>query len=102
VLAGVAAGWLPWFWYAWDDHRTMFYFYAVVFDPFLVIAITLCLGLLIGSARASAGRRTAGAAVTGAYLIAVLANFFYLYPVLAAKIIPYTSWLSRMWYHGWI
>jgi len=73
-----------------------------VFDPFLVIAITLCLGLLIGSARASAGRRTAGAAVTGAYLIAVLANFFYLYPVLAAKIIPYTSWLSRMWYHGWI
>jgi dolichyl-phosphate-mannose-protein mannosyltransferase len=102
VLMGVAAGWLPWFWYAWDDHRTMFFFYAVVFEPFLVIAITLCLGLLIGSARAVAARRAAGATVTGVYLIAVLVNFYYLYPVLAAKIIPYASWLSRMWYHGWI
>jgi dolichyl-phosphate-mannose-protein mannosyltransferase len=102
VLAGVAAGWLPWFWYAWHDHRTMFYSYAVVFDPFLVIAITLCLGLIIGPASARVARRAAGAGAAGAYLIAVLANFSYLYPVLAAKIIPYTSWLSRMWYHGWI
>jgi dolichyl-phosphate-mannose-protein mannosyltransferase len=47
-------------------------------------------------------RRAASAGAAGAYLIAVLANFSYLYPVLAAKIIPYTSWLSRMWYHGWI
>jgi dolichyl-phosphate-mannose-protein mannosyltransferase len=102
VLAGVAGGWLPWFWFAWHDHRTMFYFYAVVFDPFLVISITLCLGLLIGYAHASAARRAAGATITGVYLIAVLANFYCLYPVFAAKIIPYTSWLSRMWYHGWI
>jgi len=102
VLAGLAGGWLPWFWFAWHDHRTMFYFYSVVFDPFLVISITLCLGLMIGYARAGAARRAAGATVTGVYLIAVLANFYYLYPVLAAKIIPYSSWLSRMWYHGWI
>ena len=102
VLAGVAGGWLPWFWFAWHDHRTMFYFYAVVFDPFLVISITLCLGLLIGYAHSGAARRAAGATITGVYLIAVLANFYYLYPVLAAKVIPYTSWLSRMWYHGWI
>jgi dolichyl-phosphate-mannose-protein mannosyltransferase len=102
VLAAVAAGWLPWFWYAWHDHRTMYYFYAVAFDPFLVIAITLCLGLVIGPAGAGMARRAAGAGAAGAYLIAVLANFYYLYPVLAAKIIPYTSWLSRMWYHGWI
>jgi dolichyl-phosphate-mannose-protein mannosyltransferase len=32
----------------------------------------------------------------------VLANFAYLYPILAAKVIPYTSWLSRMWFHSWI
>ncbi|MEP7024847.1 MAG: phospholipid carrier-dependent glycosyltransferase [Actinomycetota bacterium] len=102
VLAGVAAGWLPWFWYAWHDHRTMFFFYAVAFDPFLVLAITLCLGLIIGPVRASLARRASGAGITGAYLLAVVANFYYLYPVLAAKVIPYTSWLSRMWYRGWI
>jgi dolichyl-phosphate-mannose-protein mannosyltransferase len=102
VLAGVAAGWLPWFWYAWHDHRTMFFFYAVVFDPFLVIALALCLGLIIGPARASIGRRAAGAGLAGAYLLAVVADFWYMYPLFAAKIIPYTSWLARMWYHRWI
>jgi dolichyl-phosphate-mannose-protein mannosyltransferase len=102
VVLGVAAGWLPWFWFAWHDHRTEFYFYAVAFDPFLVIAITLCLGLIIGPATATPGRRAAGAVIVGAYLLAVLADFNYMYPVLAAKITPYSSWLSHMWYHGWI
>jgi dolichyl-phosphate-mannose-protein mannosyltransferase len=102
VLLGLAAGLLPWFWFAWHDHRTEFYFYAVAFDPFLVIAITLCLGLLIGPARAVPWRRVAGSILVGLYLLAVLWDFNYMYPVLAAKVIPYTSWFARMWYHGWI
>jgi dolichyl-phosphate-mannose-protein mannosyltransferase len=99
ILMGFAAGWLPWFLFL---NRTKFYFYAVAFDPFLVLSITLCLGLLIGSARAGPARRAIGAAVTGGYLLAVLLNFYYLYPVLAAKVIPYSSWLSRMWFKSWI
>ena len=63
VLVGFAAGWLPWFLFL---SRTKFFFYAVVFDPFLVLSITLCLGLLIGP---GPGRPAApfglGAAVTG-------------------------------------
>jgi dolichyl-phosphate-mannose-protein mannosyltransferase len=102
VLAGVAAGWLPWIWFYWHDHRTEFYYYAVVFDPFLVIAITLCLGLIIGSGQAGPGRRAAGAVITFTYLLAVLVNFAYLYPILAAKAIPYSSWLARMWFRSWI
>jgi dolichyl-phosphate-mannose--protein O-mannosyl transferase len=103
VLLGVAAGWLPWFLFA---DRTQFYFYAVVFVPFLVLSITLCLGLVTGSARASAARRAVGASLAGAYLLGVLLDFAYMYPVLAAKVISYAAWLSRMWYHpgghGWI
>jgi dolichyl-phosphate-mannose-protein mannosyltransferase len=103
VLVGVAAGWLPWFLFA---DRTQFSFYAVVFAPFLVMSITLCLGLVLGPVRASATRRAVGAAVVGAYLLGVLVNFVYLYPVLAGQIVPYASWLARMWYHpgghGWI
>jgi dolichyl-phosphate-mannose--protein O-mannosyl transferase len=102
VLLGVATGWLPWFWFAWHDHRTMFYFYAVAFEPFLIIAITLCLGLIIGPVMAAPGRRAVGAVVAGAYLIAVLTDFAYLYPALAAKSIPYAAWFSRMWFYSWI
>ncbi len=102
VLAGVAAGWLPWFWYALHDHRTEFLFYEVEYVPFIVIAITLCIGLVIGPARAAPARRATGAALSGAYLLGVLWNFAYMYPVTAAQIVPYTTWFSRMWYHGWI
>jgi len=102
VLLGVATGWLPWIWYAWHDNRTEFYYYAVSFEPFMIIAIVLCLGLIIGPANAPPGRRAIGAVVAGGYLIAVLLNLAYLYPVLTAEIIPYSSWLSRMWFHRWI
>ncbi len=102
VLLGVAAGWLPWFWFALHDHRTMFYFYAIAFEPYLIIAITLCLGLIIGRARAAPGRRALGSVLTGAYLIGVLTDFAYLYPALAARSIPYAAWLSRMWFYSWI
>ena len=99
ALLAVSAGWLTWFPFV---SRTKFYYYATEFEPFLILTITLCLGLIIGAARASVTRRSIGAAVSGAYLLVVLLNFVYLYPILAGKVIPYTSWLSRMWYHGWI
>ena len=38
------------------------------------------------------------AAGVGGYLLLVLLNFGYLYPVLAAKVIPYDSWHNRMWF----
>jgi dolichyl-phosphate-mannose-protein mannosyltransferase len=102
VLLGVAAGWLPWVWYYWHDNRTEFYYYAVAFEPFMIIAITLCLGLIIGRARAGPGRRAIGAVAAGGYLIAVLLNLAYIYPILTAEVIPYSAWLSRMWFHSWI
>jgi dolichyl-phosphate-mannose--protein O-mannosyl transferase len=100
VLTGVAAGWLPWLWFYWHDHRTEFYYYAVVFEPFLVIAITLFLGLLTEPARLD--RRFPGRLICVGYLIAVAANFIYLYPVLAAKVISYSAWSGRMWFPSWI
>jgi dolichyl-phosphate-mannose-protein mannosyltransferase len=102
VLLAIAAGWLPWFWFALHDHRTMFFFYAVAFEPYLIIAVTLCLGLIIGPARAAPGRRAIGAVLAGIFLIAVLTDFAYLYPALAAKSIPYAAWRSRMWFFSWI
>ncbi|HUD40198.1 MAG TPA: phospholipid carrier-dependent glycosyltransferase [Streptosporangiaceae bacterium] len=102
VLAGVGAGWLPWFWFALHDNRTEYYFYAVAFLPYLVIAITLCLGLIIGPISAPPGRRAIGAVVVGAYLLLVLANFAYLYPVLTAQVLPYEFWRQRMWFNSWI
>ena len=102
MLAGVAWGWLPWFPLV---SRTKFFYYALEYEPFLILSITLCLGLIIGRADATLLRRAGGAAVAGAYLLTVLLMFYYFYPVFAAKVIPYSDWLSHMWYrigNGWI
>ena len=102
VLLGVLAGWGPWFPLV---TRTKFYYYALEFEPFLILSIVLCLGLILGPATASVRRRSIGAGLVGAYVLAVLIMFWYFYPVVAAKVIPYPDWLSHMWYrvgHGWI
>jgi dolichyl-phosphate-mannose--protein O-mannosyl transferase len=99
ALFGVAVGWLPWFPFV---SRTKFYYYALDFLPFMIIAIVLCLGLIIGQAQASTTRRAVGASIAGTYLLAVLLMFRYFYPVLAGSVIPYSSWLSHMWFSSWI
>jgi dolichyl-phosphate-mannose-protein mannosyltransferase len=98
VLAAVAAGWLPWIWFYYHDHRTEFFYYAVVFDPFLVMAIVLVLDLLYETFQS----RVVLTSISGVYLLLVLANFIYLYPVLTARVLPYSAWLSRMWFNSWI
>jgi dolichyl-phosphate-mannose--protein O-mannosyl transferase len=99
-LVGILAGWLPWFLFL--KRTPQFDYYSLEFLPFLVLCVTLCLGLIIGPARASPRRRAIGAAIAGAYVLAVLILFWYFYPILAGQIIPYSSWSARMWYRGWI
>jgi dolichyl-phosphate-mannose--protein O-mannosyl transferase len=102
VLLGVLAGWAPWFPLV---TRTKFYYYALEFEPFLILAIVLCLGLILGPATATMLRRATGALIVGAYVLVVVLMFWYFYAVLAGKVIPYADWLSHMWYRigrGWI
>ena len=102
VLLGVLAGWGPWFPLV---TRTKFYYYALEFEPFLILSIILCLGLILGPATAGAVRRSVGAGIAGAYVLVVLIMFWYFYPILAAQIISYQDWWSHIWYRvgsGWV
>ncbi|GGO67291.1 dolichyl-phosphate-mannose--protein mannosyltransferase [Nonomuraea cavernae] len=101
VLLAYAMGWLPWFYFAIAQNRTMFLFYAIPMVPFMVLAITLCAGVLIGPSTHSLGgplpmRRTLGAAAVGAFALLALINFWWLHPILTAELIPYTEWKARM------
>jgi dolichyl-phosphate-mannose--protein O-mannosyl transferase len=101
IVAGFLAGWVPWFYFGFG-HRTMFLFYATPMLPFMVLSIVLVIGMIVGQADALPARRVLGAAAAGAYVLIVLANFYYLYPVLTGKIIPYDAWHARMWFDSWI
>ncbi len=97
-VVGVLSVWLPWFSYS---DRPIFYFYAIAIVPFTVMAITLCLGKLIGDAR-TGDRRMIGTIVAGSFVALVGANFAYLYPILADQVLPYPEWRARMWFRSWI
>jgi dolichyl-phosphate-mannose-protein mannosyltransferase len=102
AVLGVAAGWVSWLPFT---SRTKFFYYALEFEPFIIICIVLCLGLMLGSAAAVPWRRWLGAGLVGVYVVAVVILFWYFYPILAGKVIPYSEWYSHMWYTvgvGWI
>ncbi|WP_261570490.1 dolichyl-phosphate-mannose--protein mannosyltransferase [Frankia gtarii] len=99
VLVGFGSAFLPWLLF---PKRTMFFFYALPCLPFLVLGITALAGLALGPRSASDARRLTGALMVGVYTIVVVLLFAYFYPILAAQVIPYSSWRARMWFPGWI
>jgi len=100
VLSGVVAGWLPWMLYT---HRTIFTFYSIAFLPWVVLALTYTIGLLIGPKEAMdpATRKTTIRAVAVVVLLVVAVSAFF-YPVWTAWVIPYDHWRLRMWLPSWV
>lgn len=102
ILAGIAAGYLPWF--MWQ-HRTIFTFYTIVFQPYVVLAVTFAIGLYLrGALGGGATWRTRRIRVwvVAGYLVLCLLVFAYFLPVYTAQVIPYPSWFARMWFPSWI
>ena len=99
VLVGLVTTWVPFFRYA---DRPIFSFYAVTILPFTIIAVCLLLGTLIGSDAASQHRRLAGSAVAGAFVVLVVLNFAWFWPVYTHALITTGDWLDRIWFRSWI
>lgn len=95
----MGAGYLPWFLY---QDRTTFSFYAVVFVPYLCLAVAMTLGALLGPPGAGADRRHRGAVAAGTLVLLIVWNFIYFFPIYTGSTIPYPDWQTRMWLPTWI
>ena len=93
IVAGMTAGYLPWFFY---QSRTVFTFYAIVFQPFLILALVYCAQLI----RSRYGRR--GDIVIAAGILLITLNFLYFLPIYMGDVITYEAWRDRMWFPSWI
>ena len=105
VLASLAAGWLPWFWYADHNERTMFSFYAVAFLPFLDHGHhDLPRVHPRPQGRLTARDEPSGATAVGAYLLlAALAAVRCCRRSGWARRSPYEDWLDRLFgLRSWI
>ncbi len=100
ILAGIAGGYLPWFAY---QERTIYTFYTVAFAPYVVLALTFCLGLLIGPAPPPGRRHPRPVRLTAAGGIVVLAvgTFGFFHPVYTDRLGTHLDWENRMWLPTW-
>jgi dolichyl-phosphate-mannose--protein O-mannosyl transferase len=99
IACGIAAGYLPWFMY---QERTIFLFYAVVFLPFLCLAVAMMIGAIVGPPGSSDTRRVVGASAAGVLVLLIAWNFVYFWPLYTGTAIPIDSWRSRMWLDTWV
>lgn len=99
LLLVFGAGYFPWFMY---PTRTMFYFYALSFEPFLILLLAGALGLCLSGARGSVVRARIGVTAVVLYLVGVLVVSAYFMPLWTAQVIPYEQWYSHMWFKSWI
>jgi len=97
---------------AGNCHRTMFLFYLLPDVPFMVLALTMAIGMLmatraartVGEIFGSLGRftdvpvrRLVAAMAVAVYLGSVTWNFGYFYPIFTGEVITYNQWMDRMW-----
>jgi len=99
IACGIAAGYLPWFLY---QDRTIFYFYTIVFVPFLCLAVAMLLGAIVGPPNSTDTRRVAGATGAGILVLLIAWNFVYFWPLFTGTTIPIDEWRSRMWLDTWV
>ena len=95
VVLGLAAGYLPWF---AMQQRTVFTFYAIIIEPFLILAIIYCAKLLL----ASGLKPVVSQSIVGGVLALIVVCFLYFIPLFTGQIITYEDWNLRMWFKSWI
>ena len=95
ILIGVAANYLPWFFF---QKRTMFYFYSIAFQPFLILSIVY----VVAKAFEKPEKWRANRGYFYLWSGLVILCFIYFLPLFIGSVLPYDSWYDRMWFPSWI
>jgi dolichyl-phosphate-mannose--protein O-mannosyl transferase len=95
IVVGMTAGYLPWFFF---QERTVFSFYAIIFQPFLILSIIYCAYVALLHFKNSRNTYI----FIGVVGIAIFSNFVYFLPLFTGDVITYDEWQARMWLPSWI
>jgi dolichyl-phosphate-mannose--protein O-mannosyl transferase len=97
VLLGTASLYLPWIVLS---ERTVFQFYVVSFQPWLILGLVFAVQQLrrklLAKSKAMANLATAG------FVSLVFGSFFFFLPVNTGMYLPFELWQWRMWLPSWI
>jgi dolichyl-phosphate-mannose-protein mannosyltransferase len=99
VLAGIAAGYLPWMLYL---GRTVFQFYTIVFEPFMMLALAAALISILGPSDDDPRRRRIALGSVGAFLALCVVLSAFWYPMWTGERIPEWFLRAHYWLRSWI
>ena len=93
IITGLVAGYLPWFFF---QERTVFTFYAIIFEPFVILALVFAVRSILATFKVR------GEVIVAALFILIFLNFVYFLPIYLGEVITYDAWQARMWFPSWI
>ena len=97
TLLGTASLYLPWLVLS---ERTVFQFYSVSFQPWLILGLVFALRQLRRQLN-NVSQSLATAVVLGFFALAIALSLFFL-PVNIGLFLPYELWQLRMWLPSWV
>ncbi len=98
IVLGFAAGYLPWLMYL---NRTVFQFYTIAFQPYLILALTFALGVILGKPSDPTWRRVGGIRLVAVFLILVVCVSAFFYPLWTAMQVPAEFVQLHYWLPTW-
>jgi dolichyl-phosphate-mannose-protein mannosyltransferase len=99
ILTALAAGYLPWLLYL---HRTVFSFYTIAFEPYLILALTAAIGMLLGTAADPESRRVVAIRAVGIFLGGCVALSLFFLPIWTAMSVPDWFFRIHLWLPTWL
>jgi dolichyl-phosphate-mannose--protein O-mannosyl transferase len=98
ILMGMLAGYVPWLFYL---HRTVFQFYTIVFEPYMILGLVLVIGLLLRSRADPAAVRERGIAFVAVFLGLALALSAFFWPLWTGIQVDYSFIRAHWWFDSW-
>lgn len=98
ILAGLGAGYLPWLLYT---NRTVFQFYTIAFEPYLLLALAFVISQLIGSRGDPTAGRERGIRFVGVFLVLAVAISVFFWPLWTGMQVDFTYIQAHYWLPTW-
>ena len=98
ILAGLGAGYLPWLLYS---NRTVFQFYTIAFEPYLLLALAFVVAQLIGKRGDPEYRRAIGMRWVAVFLVACVAISIFFWPLWTGMQIDFKYMQLHYWLPSW-
>ena len=70
--------------------------------PLDVAALTLTLGQILGPDRSPTPRRTVGTIIAGSFVVLVILNFAWFWPIWTNGLLTRSEWFDRIWFSRWV